>query len=231
MKPRLYLTRASINDLAAIAEIGPDKLKQVVGRLSQPPGGTLLKVGELRAVLEDVLPGPQAQAILRQVITLLTTSRRQHYTESGIPEAVTEALRRQATAWSPGQFADWERVEPVFGTLLGVEAVSTVAKALDLSFDYANWLDGVRIITDVRPVYNKAHDDIIGAVISQVLRLEYTSDDGPHTVSIALSEQDVEEICRVCREAKAKADRAQVLAKDRWKLKAFVSGSENYDPD
>lgn len=229
MTLRLQLSSSQRDDLKIIAEIGPERMAEVTRSLQQRTG-VLLRAAELRVVLlERQLEGRQARAIVRQVIALRTLRRQRRIEILAITQAVTEALR--SARWDERELAAWERVRPSLDELLSLEAIGIVTKALHLSFDYTNWLEDFRILTDVRPVYDDLHSKMVGAIISQVLRVDFQSSDGSHTLSIALSEEDVNVIQTAAEEALKKAREAKRLLSEKLQLKAFIAGEENYDAD
>ena len=102
--------------------------------------------------------------------------------------------------------------------------VRIAATALELAYDYANLLQRTRILTDVRPIYNKPADRIEGAVISFTMRLKYSNADGEHDLSIALDEEDIETLCEQCQRAIVKAMTARSLMADSCKVPVLISG-------
>ena len=107
--------------------------------------------------------------------------------------------------------------------------METTAKALDLSYDYANLLQTTRIVTDIRPIFDNDVTKIDAAVVSFTLRLSYDNTEGNHGLSIAMNQADVKALREQCDRALKKS----ALARDTialLPLRVTISGSEDYEP-
>jgi hypothetical protein len=102
--------------------------------------------------------------------------------------------------------------------------VSLAAKAIELSYDYANLLRRTRILTDIRPLYNDSADCIEAAVVSYTLRLRYDTADGEHELSIALDEADLRTLMAQCERAMTKAKTARDVLAGRCNISIAISG-------
>jgi hypothetical protein len=231
MKLRLHLTTSQKDDYKIIAGIDPGRLAVAADALKTQER-RMLRPAEIRAALSPPLDVHEARAVVQQVVALLTLKRRRRLLDpEALTQAVTEALRSTPAKWNAEDLERWDTVRPAFERIVSAEPVMVVAKALHLSFDYANWLEGARILTDIRPVFDDTHREILGAIISHVLRLDFGSDDGSHTVSVAMTEEDVEMLRQACEESLKKSREAKQLATDRLDISAFIAGEENYDLD
>jgi hypothetical protein len=101
--------------------------------------------------------------------------------------------------------------------------------AIELVYDYANLLRRTRVLTDIRPLFNNAADQIEGAVVSYTLRLRYDSADGEHELSIALDESDIRILADQCDRALTKATTARAMLVEKCNLSVIVSGEVNDD--
>ncbi len=81
-----------------------------------------------------------------------------------------------------------------------------MAKALDLSYEYANLLRTGRIITDLRPVFTLDATGVVGAVISHKLFIRYDNVEGMKTFTMTLDEEDVKTLKKECERALLKTE-------------------------
>lgn len=109
----------------------------------------------------------------------------------------------------------WRECRPIIGEMVLTPIAQIVAKATDLAFDFARLCVRARILTDVRPVFTEARDAIVGAAITQTLRVDYTSPDGDdQTISFALDEKDLKALFNACSDALQKAAKARNLIEE-----------------
>lgn len=86
--------------------------------------------------------------------------------------------------------------------LLETSAVQIHAKVMGLMTEAERGLEGVRIVTDVRPVFDDADASVLhGAVIMHTLRLSYRDFDGSHEIYISLSPSDIRNLVDIAQRA------------------------------
>ena len=119
----------------------------------------------------------------------------------------------------------WRIREPELRRLLEHPRIWAIAKTLDLSYDYANLLQDARILTDVRPVFDRDATAIEAAVVSFTLRLRYDGLDGNHSLSIALNQEDVRALGAECERATKKAGVAADLMSRRASVRTIITGA------
>jgi hypothetical protein len=99
-------------------------------------------------------------------------------------------------------------VERDFVKLLDSQLFAITSKAAKLAYDFASLLRNARVITDARPVFSNETDaepDIVGMVVSHVLRLDYENADQQHSLSIVMDQLDVQKLRDACDRALLKA--------------------------
>ena len=84
-------------------------------------------------------------------------------------------------------------------------------------------------MTDARPVFNEDHSKIVGAIIAQSLRIQYSDNDGTQDVTISLDIDDIEDLRDSCVEALKKSKVVNDLITDKCDIETFVAGEETYD--
>ena len=104
---------------------------------------------------------------------------------------------------------NWHECRPILAELLKLESVGIAAKALDISYEYANVLQYSRVMTDVRPIFNEDADEIKGAVVSFTLRMNYYNAGVRKSLSIALDAADLKILSYQCDRALQKAETAK----------------------
>jgi hypothetical protein len=129
--------------------------------------------------------------------------------------------------WSEDTFKKWERITPVIEKLLALDNLITTAKAFELSFDFEHILSSIKILTDVRPVYSPDRDKIIGGIICNKLRIHYEDEDRVKSLSIAIDQDEIQKLQKICDDALTKIEQASSLLSEA-KLPSFISGEE-YD--
>ena len=102
-----------------------------------------------------------------------------------------------------------------------------MAKALYLAYEYANLLQSVKILTDLRPVFNEGGDDIDGAVVSYTLRLYYDNPEGNHSLSVAFDEQDIQNLHKECERALTKAKTVKRMVEQGMAKPVMIAGEDN----
>ncbi len=121
----------------------------------------------------------------------------------------------------------WQQCRPILSELVKLESVRVTAKALDLSYEYANVLQYSRIMTDIRPIFNEDGDEIKGAVVSFTMRMNYFNAGERKSVSIALDAADLQILAYQCDRALLKADTAKKrLSAKTLGIPSTIAGKE-----
>jgi hypothetical protein len=225
-KLKLQLAQSQRADLQRVLAVDVTRLRQAAERLQGSPH--LLRPAELRDRLTEFVGGDAARALTRLLLALLTFRRSRRGAVAELQAAVHEAVQEDEVLSSETRQA-WIAARPTFDMLLGAEGSHSVAKSLQLSLDHANLLDDLRIICDIRPVFDDRQSEVVGGIISHILRVEYFSDDGPHTLSLAMSDDDLNRLADTCRTAKLKAEKLREGLTKGLKIRAFIGGEENYE--
>jgi len=225
MPVQIRLHSHQLADLAAIARLSPDRLIAVARALENKHP---LRFSELHRLVTGALGGDESSAhhLLRPVLALNSAMRQRNLSIEKVFEGLEESFATEED-WNTELRAKWNDVKGPLQVLFAAAAVTLVSKATDLAFDYANLFQGARIITDIRPVYDKDATKIDAAVISYTLRLHYDNRAGDHSLSVALDESDVRLLREQCDRALRKARLAQSMAAGPDKLPTMISGTDN----
>ena len=225
-EPILRISPSLGKKLARIRELGPERLAKVAQQLESSRGPVLLRK-ELRQILETELDESEAKLLETHLISLASLGRARDWSAREILSAVSESL--EAAGWEDSDLKAWSEVTGPLEELLESQQFSSLEKALTLAYDHANLLASARILTDVRPIFDTQRAKIIGSIVSQTLRLDYQTEAGSRTISIAVDSEDVELLAQACRMALKKADIAKQLMMEGCKIGAVIVGEDDSD--
>lgn len=209
-------------DFEKICKIGPEKLGEIADileGLEEPP----LTANRLMEAIKEKAGDVEAEPLLRQLLSLYGVVRRNNEI-SDVLNGLDQGLQMLTDG---GEFIieEWQAIRPLFERLLSSRAVRIAATAIELMYDYANIVRSTRILSDVRPVYDKEAENIESAVVSHTLRLHFQSADGDHELSLALDSNDIQDLMKQCARALKKADTAKKLMK-KFSINSIISGDE-----
>lgn len=232
MPRRLDLSESQVADFAIIQGLSRNSLEAILKKLrtaKQPP----LSPPALHRVLSEALsPSIKAdadaasQALVRVILGLGSVYVRELDDLEGILASVGESLHE---SWSDDKtkLAGWERVRPLLAELFKLDSVRTTMKAVDVSYEFANILMYSRVMTDIRPVFNEAGDQIDGAVVTFTLRLNISNADDSRSLSIAVDAADLEVLVKQCNRALLKANTAsQRLSSKSIGIPSTIAGMQ-----
>ena len=230
MPPQIRLHPNQVADLAEIRDTPPDTLTAIVARLGNA-NPRPMRPKELHREITQILGVEKLEAanrIMRPLLALQAIIRGRRLSADEVIEGVHLALQSPDPPWEPAELERWHQVESAFKHLLTAPAVRLVSITLDLMYEYENLLQGVRVITDIRPVFSEDASHIEGSVVSHTLRLRYDSTEGDHSISIAMDESDIRELERQCKRALLKAQTARCLMVDKAEVQTVISGDGSY---
>ncbi len=230
MPSQIQISSSQLRDLRVIYEIGAENLRRVIEKLASLLPLPLAPQTLHLAVFEVLQDDAQVNALMRPIFALVQLIRQREMSVEEVLEGLRDGVGRAEPEWAEAEKRCWnEEVEPQLHKLLQSPSIRTVSKALDLAYDHANLLQGIRIVTDIRPVFNDDGEDlkVDGAVVAFVMRLNYDSRDGNHSLSIALDETDILNLARQCQRALDKAEIASRRMIDDAKINTVVSGARD----
>ncbi|WLD14895.1 hypothetical protein [Planctellipticum variicoloris] len=210
-------------DLRRVCFLGPDLLSavaQVLEGLRTLP----LQPDQLLVLVQGALGGDRsdAESVCRQSLALNGLMRQANLAIEDLASGLDKAIEAYEED-DPEFIRSWRNSREPFLRLVGAKACRLTAKAIDLSYDFANLFRRGRILADVRPLFNQTNDDIEGVVISYTLRLRYDNVAGDHDLSLAMDQRDVEQLKQECEKALKKG----ATAKGKMaalNLAAFITG-------
>lgn len=194
---RLALSRTQANDIAVICAWGPSMLTQIADDVEAIP--VTISREPIQQAIAKRTGVEKAETLYRVLFGLAAVHRRRFEDVSELLDAVTPS------EWDDKQRTNWQNCRPALQRLPMAEPVILATKALDLSYDVERACVGLRIVTDIRPVFDQNRNTIAGTTIRQTLRLEYTGVDGnTNSISVGLDADDVSRLKQLCEEAMQK---------------------------
>jgi len=164
-----------------------------------------LNVRALTALVNEALPTLTIQESREIVGTLLSLYAARTGMDMALDSFVTELL----IAAKPLQATEGQPVETLQRTLkdlLGVRPLSMFSKARGLHTDHENTFCSVRILTDLRAVFDvDVKQEPVGFVMAHILKLGYHHAGKHTTLQVAMDKVDVEKLIATLQRAQEKA--------------------------
>lgn len=212
MPLNLRPTKRQLAELVTTSSVSDDSYDKLHLALSVAPSATTLSPDWLIAECQRAIGDPDVGATMgRLLLSLSGMARRLH----APPSEVVESFQSNS-----------DEAFVAHGTLcrlLECQIVEMASKAIDLSYDHANLVRSIRVLTDVRPIFSEDAMGISGAVVSHTLRAFFTTIDGDEEVSLVLDQRDIESLKRECERALLKAETCRSAFKD---LPILIPGEE-----
>jgi hypothetical protein len=96
--------------------------------------------------------------------------------------------------------------------LLGIgKAIAVTAKALDVATEHQNVFCGVKIYSDIRPIFSPSADSIAGAVVVHNLNISYHQGRDHKEAYFALDNSELDDLKMVIERAEKKAKQLQAM--------------------
>lgn len=222
----LRLSRSLIADLTTVCGLPVDTLSKAASAIERL--GTTIKRSVVRkALLESIGLEDPARALDRLLFALASAQRRGQGATPDIFADVRQGLEVDHS-WDRKLLEPWDERRPYLARMLLSSSVLSAAKAVHLSYDFARLYLASRVITDIRPVFDEAREQVVGAAITQTLRLDYISSDGTEsTVSVAMDVIDLRQLQKACQKALDKADIVRQLIEQQGNgLETIMPGEE-----
>ena len=227
MAIRLHIPKRQIAGLAILRDTEIAKLEAVNSALLAV--GPALHPERLESAVAKVLDQEAAVDVLRQLVSVSAVMRQHSLTATQVFQGLTRGLENVPTEskWLSEEIDRWTARRETLITLFDNQCVHVAAKALELSYDYANLLQSIRIITDLRPVFDDNALTIQGLVVAQTLRVAFDTGNDTQTLSIAMDLNDIKHLRKSCDRAIQKAD----VASDKFDVEVAFPGTNGEGED
>jgi len=196
----ITIPKERASGLALIMALSSNDNSRVLIALRQAKS---IQLNELNKLIGGALPSLSGEQVSEFVGTLLSLYSARTGTDTSIDEFVGDLI----TAAKPNPTAVTEAdLRSNLTALLSVRPLSMIAKARGVHTDHENTFCTVRILTDVRPIFDvDVRQEPVGFVVAHVLKIGYHHD-GRHTsLHIAMDKGDIDNLMQALQRAKDKA--------------------------
>lgn len=213
-----------------VATLSDEAIQSIMTTLASGPAS--LAKSELASwVAERVQGVPRAdtEQIVEAIASLYTVKHSLGLSAKELASDIADShVAGKPSDTTPGEMRT--RLAERLTTLLNMSGgLEILAKARSVIFDYPNVFAHARILSDVRPVFGKEiDDDIAGAVIVHVLKINYHQAGDHGEFFVALDASDLDQLQSQIERAKNKEAKIQAMLSeaDVPHLEPLVSNTE-----
>lgn len=228
MPPVLRLGDDQYQQLAALLKLPPSALKAAVTHLQNIPQDALA-LRHIHDALRKSLERENADALARLLVAVATFRRHHEVTSGAAVKSLTRGIQK-FSGWSEETLKIWdEDFVPVLKAIFAIESIHVISKTADLAFDYDNLLDRISILTDARPIFDVDHQNVVGAIISSLMRVEFRTSSENAAMTIAVDRKDIEKLAKECEAALLKIKTLERILGEGKQVKTIENGEQIYD--
>ncbi|MCR4318524.1 MAG: hypothetical protein NUW37_19450 [Planctomycetes bacterium] len=229
MIPKVQVSKRLRDDIASLREIDESKLWSVLHKFKSLPNDLVTPEKIIKLITEfgDLKP-EQSEKLFGVAASIWNLISQQGYK---LKDAFSDVFDAVSIQWSDEQKEKWRGIEPILTEFFSLDVIRIATSAVELALENANILRASRILTDVRPVFSVDGKIIQAAVVTNSLRLIYTSIDGPHTLCLNLDMEDLKKLKTQCERALTKSETTKVLMSDVAKISTLVTGENSVEGD
>jgi hypothetical protein len=214
------------SELKALIQVSEEQLEaltRLVGQMDSTVAPSLL----LEKFSEGLGSHPAARSIIRQLLFIAEYSRLRRVSAKDSFDAVINGLKSHPT-WSEEELRLLAKVESWVVKMVEAKVIYGPAKALSLSYDTDGSFIDFRVVTDIRPVFDKERGGVLGGVVINTLKIEFYQHGEQRSISIGADAEELRTIISVVEDAITKSTKAMSWLSDRA-TPAFVRGDEEYE--
>lgn len=190
--------RVALTALARREAAHSDRVLEVIEGM--PPYLPAAELARRVAEATDLSPA-EADGLVRASLSLATQTKYHGWSAEEIAKGVAASSDLELDQ------TDRATVEPYLQRLVAAEAIRSTARAVDLQTDHERLYHDARVLTDIRPVFGGNPDEApTGAVVNEVLKLEYWEGNEFKHVYVALDRNDLVQLKKVIDRAITKTD-------------------------
>lgn len=200
--PNITVPEQHTAGLLKIMSLTEDESRLIAAALGKAKS---LDIRELAALVGNAVPALSAEESRQIVKTLLSL----YTARTGMDLAVDSFVSDLLAAAKPLQTGDGQQPELLQKTLkalLSVRPLSMISKARGIHIEHENTFCTVRILTDLRPVFDvDVKQEPAGFVMVHVMKLGYHHAGQHDNLHIAMDKVDVDNLILALQRAKDKA--------------------------
>ncbi len=206
---RINIPDVGLVGLKELAALGPDKIRALCEIVRDLP--LTLNVKGLTSRLASALE-VEKRAVSRFVTgALMPLNHLRVYLKLETPEfmeLISNTLEKIATEkWKPEDFESWKvivaELEPLFEE---DNFFSVVNKCYQLLSNRPNPIQGVKILSELRPVYSEDASTVKALVLAKTLVVEYAEGETKQTIFFSLDMDDLRDLSSEVDRAKLKGE-------------------------
>jgi len=186
------LSTADVEAIASALESAP-----LVGGLKELASAVIQQVPSLRR--------DEIEVILRSLFSLSVFLADEETPLSENLSSLSSAMQASGNpdlALSEDEKIEFERR---LDRLVRINAVSIAAKVQRLRLEYSNVFHDAKILTDIRPIFDKPENRPLGCAVAHILKLTYHEGGDHKDFYVALDENDIQVMKKILERAEAKA--------------------------
>jgi len=223
----LPLPEEAFDDVALVVR-NADKLARVCEVLATSKAVSSLAEVSKSVSKEADLPEAEARTIIGTLLALHRLRSQLKLSSAEFLDGLAARLAELDPGHTQGDLLkSWDSgLAEIRAALDEDSAFGALDKATELIYSHQNVLREARVLTDLRPVYNKAADAIVRMVVTHQLILEYLDGSSRKRLYVAIDAVDLKELKEQCERA---ADKARVVSESLKDLSWPTSriGEEN----
>ncbi len=221
MSFQLNPPKEQIADFEAVISIPVESLSKLIPCTTT---GRIMRPQELEEAFVSV-PGIErdvAQKLIRTLLSLLALCRQVDMEVETCLAGMREGLARGG--WDAARLKEFDLRSQIYAKLLKEPNVRRVSTSLSVAYEYENFFQSARIMTDIRPVFDIDATGIEGTLITHTLRLRYDDDATEHAISVAMDLVDIKKLREQCDRAISKAKVASDFMNHKAEVVSIIAG-------
>ena len=113
-------------------------------------------------------------------------------------------------------------------TFLAIDSLRLRAKAVDLQVDHAHVLQGTRVLTEMRPVFQiGSASEVAGVLLYHTLKIQYYKDEESREIFITLDDRDIIKLKEDLERAEEKAKILRAIFSEKLHFTDFGSAADS----
>ena len=202
MPTTLTIPEQHASGLSKIMSLSDGDMDQLVKALE---GATSLNRATLSSMVTAALPSLSQKQSEEVIGTLLSLYSARSSVETSVESFVAD-LVAAATVDSATAGVQVDQAGKNLQRALGIRPLSMIAKARSIHTDHENTFCNVRILTDLRPVFDTdVKEQPVGFVLFHMLKLAYHHAGRHTTIHVAMDKADIDALANVLVRAQEKA--------------------------
>ena len=223
----LKVSPKSVRDLKTVFSGGSELLIKVRRFLCEDYPPSIRDDKLLEGITEVCGDKSYAEALALQMVSLSVYRRDRSRDESEVIASFLEGIAKARDDFNEEEVSWFQENQSEFLSLLSCSAIKLPAKANQIRFDFDHILSAGSILTDLRPVFDDEHSEIVGGIVTHSLQLKYydrRNEGEVATLTLALDVTDLKNLMEEFKKAESKAEVAKMTFDPALPGEIFVNG-------